>query len=77
VPREAPHLHYFGNEDGTIEAYEIDPSFWMVHTPADLGGGTPPGDARRVGVVDFEFTPLTADRLDELVAAGDAVDVAL
>ena len=73
IPGEAQHLHYFGNPDGTVEAYEIDESFWVDNNPFTLD--TPPPKAQSVGVVDwFEFQQLTEARLDELVAEGRAID---
>ena len=72
VPEEAQQIHYFGNPDGTIEAYEIDESFWVDNNPFTLG--TPPPAAQSLGIVDFEFVELTEERLEELVANGEAID---
>lgn len=72
IPREAQQIHYFGLPDGSIEAFEIDESFWVDNNPFTLG--TPPPAAQSLGIVDFEFVALTEERLDELVANGEAVD---
>ncbi len=73
IPEEAAHLHYFGDGEGTVEAYEISDSFWTDNSPFTLHQ-PPPASASR-GVVDyFEYVELTDADLDRLVAEGRAID---
>lgn len=72
IPEETRHIHYFGNDDGTVDVFEVDEAFWMQNTPATLG--TRPPVAQRVAVVTDDTPPLTATNLDALVRAGRAID---
>jgi hypothetical protein len=71
VPEEAAHLHFFGDGEGNVDAYEIDESFWVDNNPFTLH--KPPPASQRIGRVDFEYRPLTDEDLDRLVAEGRAV----
>jgi len=75
IPEEAQHLHYFGDEDGKVHAYEISDDFWVDNSPFTLY--EPPSDAHDLGIVDFTPPVLTEDDLDRLVAEGQAVDRAV
>lgn len=72
LPEEAPHLHYFGNDEGSIDVYEIDESFWVDNSPFTLYD--PPAGARKVGTVEPTQVVITEQDLDRLVAEGRAVD---
>jgi hypothetical protein len=72
IPEEAPHLHYFGDGNGNVEAFEIDDSFWTEQSPFTLW--KPPPAASSRGMVDFTWVEMTDERLDELVAEGRAID---
>jgi hypothetical protein len=72
IPAEAQHLHFFGDGNGNVEAFEIDDSFWTDHNPFTLW--KPPPASASLGRVDFEFRKLTDADLDRLVAEGRAID---
>jgi len=73
IPVEAPHLHFFGDGRGAVDAYEIDESFWVDNNPFTLF--TPPAAARNLGRVDwFEYVECTDAILDRMVAEGRAVE---
>ncbi len=73
IPEEAQHLHYFANDSGTIDEFEIEESFWTENNPFTLR--TPPQEARLLGQVDpAEFPRLTEEDLDRFVAEGRAID---
>ena len=73
IPEEAQHLHFFGDGNGRIDAYEIDESFWVDNNPFTLW--QPPAEAQRVGTVDwFDYTLLEDAGLDRLVAEGKALE---
>jgi hypothetical protein len=71
IPEEAAHLHYFGDGQGNVDAYEIDESFWVDNNPFTLH--QPPPASRLVGRVDFDHRDLTDEDLDRLVAEGRAL----
>ena len=73
IPEEAMHLHFFGDDDGNIEAFEIGDEFWTDNSPFTLHQPPPASQSR--GIVDyFEFVELTDEDLDRLVAEGRAID---
>lgn len=72
IPEEAEHWHYFGDGDGHVDVYAIDPSFWVENNPFTLH--KPPPESERIGRVDFEPRQLTDEDLDRLVAEGRAVE---
>lgn len=73
IPVEAPHLHYVGSADGTINEYEIDESFWVEQNPFTLMRA--PASLRKIGEVDASvYVPLTDADLDRFVEEGLAID---
>ena len=72
IPSDAQHIHYFGLPDGSVEAFEIDESFWVENNPFTLH--KPPPASQRVGRVEFDFRFLTDEDLDALVAEGRAIE---
>lgn len=72
IPEEAQHLHFFGNGEGEVDAYEIGDSFWTDNNPFTLW--KPPPGSQLVGPVDFAYRELTDDALDRLVSDGLAID---
>lgn len=72
IPQEAPHLHYFGDGHGSIEAFEIDDDFWTSNNPFTLG--RPPAGARRLGIIDATYRELTDRDLDRLLGDGWAIE---
>jgi hypothetical protein len=73
IPEEASHLHYFGDEDGNVDEYVIDESFWVENNPFTLH--KPPPAGQRMGRVDFQHRQFTDEDLDALIAEGRAVEV--
>jgi hypothetical protein len=73
IPEEAAHLHFFGDGDGNVEAFEIGDEFWTDNSPFTLH--QPPPASQSLGKVDyFEYVELTEEDLDRLVAEGRAID---
>jgi hypothetical protein len=72
IPEEAAHLHYFGDGQGNVEAYEIDDDFWTENNPFTLGRA--PEGARHVGRVTNEYREMTDDDLDRLLGEGWAIE---
>lgn len=72
IPREAQHLHYFGDGQGRVDTYEIDASFWVEQNPFVLVQAPP--SATPVASTTEEFVPLSSDDLDRLVAEGRAIE---
>ena len=71
IPEEAKHLHYFGDEDGKVHAYEIGDDFWVDQNPFTLYKA--PSNGVDLGIIEFDPPVLTDDDLDRLVAEGRAV----
>jgi hypothetical protein len=72
VPEGAPQVHYVARPDGSVDGFEVDPSFWLDFDLANAG--RPPQAPRSRTTVDVTFAPVDDARLDELVARGQAVD---
>lgn len=72
IPEEAAHLHYFGDGNGNVRAYEIDDRFWTANNPFTLG--TAPEGAKDLGRIDAEYRELTDEDLDRLVSEGWAIE---
>lgn len=73
IPVEAQHLHYVANDKDTVNAYEIEETFWVDNNPFTLRKA--PETAKFVEEIDpSTFPQLTDEDLDRLVAEGRAVD---
>lgn len=73
IPEEAQHLHYVASQNDTINAYEIEETFWVDNNPFTLRRA--PETAVFVEEIDpSQFPQLTEEDLDRLVAEGLAVD---
>ena len=72
IPEEAQHLHYFGNDQGRIDVYEIGEDFWTDNTPFTLW--EPPPSSSLVTTIDRMPRPFGDEDLDRLVASGQAIE---
>lgn len=73
IPAQARHVHYVGDGQGELACYEVDEAFWVENNPFTLH--RPPTRWPLVERRHAEFEPMTDAELDELVAAGLAIDV--
>jgi hypothetical protein len=66
-PREAPIVHFHGNQDGTIERYEVDADYLIEHSFVTFEPDMP-GDAApfSTGLVETDRGPLTREQILEL-----------
>lgn len=72
IPEEAQHLHYFGDDAGGIDVYEIDDSFWTDNSPFTLW--RPPPATSKVGKASQPAISIDDEFLDAMVAEGRAID---
>ena len=72
IPEEAPHMVYFGDGKGNVEAFAVGDDYWTQNSPFTLVQ-PPPGSASR-GRVRFKYTEVTDEMLDGFVADGRAIE---
>ncbi|MFM7068637.1 MAG: phytanoyl-CoA dioxygenase family protein [Actinomycetes bacterium] len=73
IPEEALHVHYVGNDRGTIDEFEIDESFWVEQNPFTMLRA--PAKLKKIGERDpATFRQLTDEDLDRFVAEGMAIE---